>query len=440
MKALGLAVQMARCGLPICAGAESRLPFFKKIQIGIGDSQNVGEELSTFAAHLKVLESASQLIGFENLILIDEICGSTDPEEGSALARAFIERFSKNQTFAVITSHLGPLKSGWTEADRIMNGSLEYDSKSGRPTYQFIQGIPGDSLALQTAKRIGVAADIVNRATELLSPVTRQRLAGLEQIEQIKQDLHGLQDSLRSDRKKMQIEKEKYQKQLSELEKEKENILNKALREAQKKVEELIGQTKVEDTFKRHRNLQDIKSQLPEIVKSKPTTGAPASVVTTSDEFGKRFPPGTKVFVPSLHQDGLIQSLPNSKGEVMILSNSIRLSIPWTELKPPAHAVNRTADLIRRTGPVTVALVDSDRTIDLRGMTVEEALSQLEMQLDQAALSREDRIKIIHGHGTEALKKSVRTHLSRSVYVKKWKAGSPEQGGDGVTWAELGEN
>ena len=295
-------------------------------------------------------------------------------------------------------------------------------------------------MALQTAKRIGVAIEIVNRATELLSPVTRQRLAGLEQIEQIKIDLHALQDSLRSDRKKMQTEKEKYQKQIAELEKEKENILSKALREAQKKVEELISQTKVEDTFKRHRNLQDIKTQLPEIVKSKPGAGQTINPVATADEFGKRFPPGTKVFVPSLHQDGLIQSVPNSKGEVLVLSNSIRLSILWSDLKPPAQAVNPTADLIRRTGPVTVALHDSDRTIDLRGMTVEEALGQLEMQLDQAALTKEDRIKIIHGHGTEALKKSVRTHLSRSVYVKKWKAGSPEQGGDGVTWAELGEN
>ena len=102
-------------------------------------------------------------------------------------------------------------------------------------------------------------------------------------------------------------------------------------------------------------------------------------------------------------------------------------------------ATNPTAEILRRSGPVTVALHDSDRVIDLRGMTVEESIEQLEMSLDQASASQEDRIKIVHGHGTEALKKAVRTYLSRSVYVKKWKAGSPEQGGDGVTWAELGD-
>jgi DNA mismatch repair protein MutS2 len=88
-------------------------------------------------------------------------------------------------------------------------------------------------------------------------------------------------------------------------------------------------------------------------------------------------------------------------------------------------------------GNVTVALVDSDKTIDLRGQTVEEAISHLEIELDKSAAQKEDRIKIIHGHGTEALKKAVRTYLSRSVYVKKWKSGSAEQGGDGITWAEL---
>jgi len=129
---------------------------------------------------------------------------------------------------------------------------------------------------------------------------------------------------------------------------------------------------------------------------------------------------------------------------VQILSNSLRLTLPWQELKPPEKASNPTAGLVRRSGGgqghVSIALQDHEKTIDLRGQTVEEAISELEIQLDQSASHKEDRIKIIHGHGTEALKKAVRTYLSRSVYVKKWKAGSPEQGGDGITWAELSDD
>lgn len=434
LKSIGLAAQMARCGLPICASESSKLPFFKEILIGIGDAQSVDEELSTFAAHLKILTKASQMQGPQNLILIDEICGSTDPEEGSALARSFIESFSKQNVYAVITSHLGPLKAGWTEQDHVLNGSLEYDPKTGRPTYQFLAGIPGDSLAIQTAKRVGVSKEIVERATEVLSPETRARLQGLEQIEQLKIDIANLQEHLRKETQKATATKNKYENLLNQLNKEKENRLANTLRKAEKKVEEAIGLAKAGDIFERHRNLQEIKYKLPEIVKAKPIT---LGAVESAEDFAKRFPTGSKVFVPSLHQDGIVQSTPNAKGEVMILSNSIRLQLPWQELRSPDKPQNPTAQLVRKSSSVTVALNEDETILDLRGKTVESALEDLEIALDKAAQVREDRLKIIHGHGTEALKKAVRTYLSRSIYVKKWKAGAPEAGGDGITWVEL---
>lgn len=437
LKSIGLAAQMARCGLPICASETSKIPFFKDILIGIGDAQSVDEELSTFAAHLKILSKAASVKGRENLVLIDEICGSTDPEEGSALGRSFIEAYSENDVFAVITSHLGPLKSGWDQDSRVLNGSLEYDPRTGRPTYQFIAGIPGDSLAIQTAKRVGVSQTIVQRALEVLAPATRARLEGLEQIEQLKSDISILQDHLKKETHKAVEMKKKYEGLLEQFNKDKDAWLQRTLKKAERKVEEAIAQAKVTDTFKRHTALQEIKYKLPEIVKAKPITqaGAPEN----AEDFGKKFPPGTKVYVPSLNQDGIIQSTPNSKGEVLILSGSVRLQLHWQDLKPPGKPQNPTSQLVRQSSSFTVALADEERTLDLRGKTVESALSELELALDKAAQAREDRIKIIHGHGTEALKKAVRTYLSRSIYVKKWKAGSPESGGDGITWVELGE-
>lgn len=437
LKSIGLVAQMARCGLPVCASETSKVPFFKDVLIGIGDAQSVDEELSTFAAHLKILSRAAALKGRQNLILIDEICGSTDPEEGSALARSFIETFSSNDIFAVVTSHLGPLKSGWDDESRVLNGSLEYDPKTGRPTYQFIAGIPGDSLAIQTAKRVGVSPAIVQRALDVLAPATRARLEGLEQIEQLKSDISILQEHLKKETSKAQATKKKYETLLEQFNKEKEDYLQKTLKKAERKVEEAIAQAKVAETFKRHTALQDIKYKLPEIVKAKPITqaGAPEN----AEDFAKKFPPGSKVWVATLNSDGLVQSTPNNKGEVLILSGSVRLQLHWQDLKPPGKPQNPTSQLVRQSSSFSVALADEDRTLDLRGKTVEEALSELELALDKAATSREDRMKIIHGHGTEALKKAVRTYLSRSIYVKKWKAGSPEGGGDGITWVELGE-
>jgi DNA mismatch repair protein MutS2 len=434
LKSIGLAAQMARCGLPVCANESSKLPFFNEVLIGIGDSQSVDEELSTFAAHLKILTQAAKLQGPQNLILIDEICGSTDPEEGSALARSFIETFSKQNVYGVITSHLGPLKAGWTDEDRVVNGSMEYDPKTGRPTYQYLAGIPGDSLAIQTAKRVGVDAGIISRAMEVLSPTTLARLQGLEQIEQLKSDINKLQDHLRKETTKATATKNKYENLLNQLQKEKEARLASTLKKAEKKVDEAIGLAKAGDIFERHRSLQEIKYNLPEIVKAKPiVTGAIESV----DDFAKKFPTGSKVYVPSLNQDGIVQSAPNSKGEVMILSNSIRLQLPWQELRSPGKPQNPTAQLVRKSSHFTVALNEDETVLDLRGKTVESALEDLEIALDKAAQVRDDRFKIIHGHGTEALKKAVRTYLSRSIYVKKWKAGAPEAGGDGITWVEL---
>lgn len=435
LKSIGLAAQMARCGLPLCASENSKLPFLRNILIGIGDDQSVDEELSTFAAHLKVLAKAATLRGADSLVLIDEIAGSTDPEEGAALARSFIEAFAKAGVFAIITSHLGPLKSGWSPDDKILNGSMEYDPRTGRPTYHFIAGIPGDSLAIQTARRIGIDRAIIERAVQILSPATRARLEGLDQIERLKADIALLQEGLRKETQAAQALRKKYETLTEQFQRDKDEWLAKTVKKAEKKVEEAIQHVKADDVFRRHRNLQEIKYQLPDIVKAKPINLGLAA--EDAAEFAKRFPPGSKVFVPSLSSDGLVQSEPNSKGEVMIMSGSIRLQLPWQDLRPPGKPNNPTTDLVRKAGHVSVSMKDNERTLDLRGKTVDEALEELELALDRAATQEEDRLKIIHGHGTETLKKAVRMYLSRSVYVKKWKAGPPEGGGDGVTFAEL---
>lgn len=438
LKSIGLAAQMARCGLPICAAEGSTLPFFKEIVTGIGDSQSVDEDLSTFAAHLKILDRASQLKGLHNLILIDEICGSTDPEEGSALARAFIEKYASNQVFGVITSHLSPLKMGWKESDPILNGSLEYDTTAGKPTYQFLSGIPGESLAIQTAKRVGVSSEIVAAAVEKLSPEARARQSKMNELENLKKDIVLLQENLKQQLKKSQKIQNEYESKLALFEKEKENRLSQTLKKATHTVDEAIATVKAGAAIDKHRQLQEIKYNLPEIVKAKPIQSS-GPVIKSAEEFGRNFPAGSKVFVPSLNQDGIIQSTPNARGEVLVLSQSIRLQVMWSDLKPAAKAANPTNTLVRKSGQVQVSFADTDRTLDLRGKTVDAAISELEMALDRATEQSEDRLKIIHGHGTETLKKSIRTYLSRSVYVKKWKAGTSETGGDGVTWVELGQ-
>lgn len=437
LKAVGLAAQMARCGLLIAAGEGSRLPFFTRVHVAVGDSQSVDQHLSTFAAHLKILNEATHSKGGSTLLLIDEICGSTDPEEGTALARAFIETYARQGSFGVITSHLGPLKLGWREGSGVINGSLEYDQRSGKPTYMFLMGVPGQSLALQTARRVGVDPAILENALTHLSPEMKQYHSGLEEVEGMKEELRRLRDETVADGRAAKAEKSRYAALAEKFEREKDQMIEAALRKAEKKIETLIEHSKVEDVFRRHERLEQIKHEMPEVIKaSTAARAAGPAKIDSPEDFARAFPPGSKVFAPSIGRDAVIQGVPNAKGEVAVLSNSMRLMVPWAMLRPPQQASNPTTDVVRRAGEVSSPM-DQDRVLDFRGQNLDAALETLEIQLDTAAINQESRLKIIHGHGTDTLKKGIRGYLSRSTYVKKWKAGTPETGGDGVTWVEL---
>lgn len=435
LKSVGLAAQMARCGLLVCCEQDSKIPFFKSVTVAVGDAQSVDMALSTFAAHLKILDEAAKAVGSDNLLLIDEIAGSTDPEEGSALARSFIETYSKNRVFGVITSHLSPLKTGWAPDSGVINGSLEYNSRSGQPTYQFFMGVPGQSLAIQTARRVGVTPEIVDRALDYLSPETKVQHQHLAEIESMKEELQALRNSLIDELKDAKDSKRKYSELIANFKKDRDQWLERSVKKAEKKIDEMIDFTAVDSIFKRHEKLQQIKTELPEVVKA--SQAKPKRQIDSVEDFEKVYPPGSVVFIPSVGQEGIIQGKANAKGEIPVLSHSMRLTIHWQQIRPPQSLQNPTQSLLRRSSGVQVTLVDTERVIDVRGKSTEDAIGVLETQLDAASLNSEDRVKIVHGHGTEILKRAIRSHLSRSVYVKKWKAGGPETGGDGITWAVL---
>ncbi len=432
LKSIGLAAQMARCGLPICAQSGSELPFFSKVLIAIGDSQSVDQHLSTFAAHLKMLANGLELHGPQNLILIDEICGSTDPEEGTALARSFIEHYAQNGAFAVITSHLGPLKTGWPEGSKVVIGSMDFDDKSNQATYQLIMGISGRSLAIKTAKKVGVPLAVVNRALELIGPDAKAREDKLAELEDQRQELQDLKSQFQKMNNEAKEIKHRYQELVQKFKIEKDKWLQKAVAQAEKKILTIYEEMKSDQS--KTKSIFDFKAQLPQILKTaqKPT-------IQSAEDFAKVYPPGSTVNVKTLGQDAVVQGVPNAKGEVPVLSNSMRLFVHWTSLTSPKAPTNPTPMLARKSGVSQLSLQTEDREIDLRGQRVEEALEKLEGELDIAVRNKEERIRVIHGHGTEALKKAVRAYFSRSVYVKKWKAGDPHLGGDGITWIELAD-
>lgn len=422
LKAIGLACHMARCGLLIPAGDDSKVPFFKAIFVSIGDTQSVGEHMSTFAAHLHTLTQALAAKGKNSLILVDEICGSTDPEEGAAIAKSFIEHYAENDVYAVITSHLGPLKQIWPKESPIICGSMEY---TDHPTYKLFMGIHGRSFALKTAKTVGVPESVIQKAMSYLSAETRAREEKLDELDQYKEKVVELSQKLERETAMMEAEKNKYKEVLKKFEAEKQRHIQKAIERAENKIEKII------EEFRANPNVAKVKAQFPEIIKS---TGA-APAVTTVEEFAKQFPPGSSAYLTNLGQDGIIQGLPNSKGEVTVLSKSMRLQVHWKDIRSPnAPQIQHPVQHQKKS---RIKLPQDEVTIDIRGMSADQAIEELEKAFDKALQDQVDRVKIIHGHGTEALKKSVRKYLSRSVYIQKWQAGSETTNDDGFTWAEL---
>lgn len=435
LKSFGLAAHMARCGLPICAGPDSQLPFFEEIFVAVGDSQSVDESLSTFAGHLKVLDQACHARGARTLVLIDEICGSTDPDEGAALARGFIHQYADQGSFGLITSHLGPLKTGWEENSGIVSGSMNYDSESGRATYEFIRGVPGKSLAFATAKKIGILDSVYNNAKLYLSPAGQKRLQSLEEVERMKEEITSLKAQLRQEIEEAQKQQREYEKMQRQFNIDRDERLQKEVKKQVAKLTDDFKKGQIKNLFETHERKEKISADFPEMVKFSGSSSDDKKY-NTIESFTKAFPPGSVVFVTTLNQDGIIQGEANNKGEIPILSGSMRLFVHWESLRPPKKTQN---PLKKKSSHKNAEVVyDSKKDeIDLRGLATNEAIEKLEVTLDKAQANQLERIKIIHGHGTETLKKAIRSHLSRSVYISRWQVGSPHEGGDGVTLAYL---
>ena len=296
-------------------------------------------------------------------------------------------------------------------------------------------GIPGRSLALSVAQRWGVPQEVIERARSYLSPVSKRRSSELEEIESFKQQILELKNQTTKDRDEARKSKETYLELVKKFREQKDRWLEKASEKAQKKIENLIEEAR-QDRLK-NRTLHDLKSELPEIIKAKGNSGKPQSL----DEFKNLFKPGTPAFSTRLGRQVLIQGEPDSKGQVLVLADSMRVQLPWHGLvSMNVNPSEEKSVTIRRSGAASAIPTDDDAPeLDLRGKRIDDALPILEKWLDDCMRNQKDNIKIIHGYGTEQLKKSVRQFFSKSRYVQTWKAGDASSGGDGVTWVSLSD-
>jgi DNA mismatch repair protein MutS2 len=407
IKAVGLLSLMAQSGIIPPVGSGSRLPVFHSIFADIGDRQSIAASLSTFSAHVAVLRDILEHARAGSLVLLDEIGSGTDPAEGAALAAAVLRALTRRRAVTLATTHLGALKQLATETVGIVNASLQFDAETMTPTYRFLKGVPGRSYGLAIARRLGVDPAVTAEAERAVPDVERSLDALLADVERRSQELETLKAELDATALALAEDKERVDARgddVAEREralKAKERTLEADARaqarayllEARKIVEAALAQARAavdEATAKGARRM--VEEAIEETESG--TEGA-----TEGEKVGR------------LEGWVSLEELRRRRGAV---SPSAPSNLPTF---PPSPAVSE---------------------ISLRGLRADEAEAVLERALDAAILADLPYFRIIHGKGTGALRQLVHDRLSGDPRVKRFGFAPANQGGHGVTVAELG--
>ncbi|WP_156020896.1 endonuclease MutS2 [Streptococcus ruminantium] len=435
LKTLGLTHLMAQSGLPILADKGSRVAIFKEIFADIGDEQSIEQSLSTFSSHMthtvQILADADQ----DSLILFDELGAGTDPQEGASLAMAILDDLRLRGIKTMATTHYPELKAYGIETSGIENASMEFDSSSLRPTYKFMQGVPGRSNAFEIARRLGLSDCIiqsaqswtdtdsdVNHIIEKLESQTVESRRRLDKIREVEQENFKMNRALR--------------KLYDELNRERENELNKARLEAQEIVDSALSES--ESILK---NLHEQASLKPhQIIEAKAQLRklAPEVVDLSKNKVLKKAKMqraaqiGDDIIVTAYGQRGtLINQLKDGRWEAQVGLIKMTLSKEEFELvkaektepikKRHVHTVKRAN--IR--GPKA--------RLDLRGKRYEEAMMELDEFIDQALLNNLAQVDIVHGIGTGVIREGVTKYLRRNKQVKEFGYAPQNAGGSGCT-------
>ena len=435
LKTLGLAQIMAQSGLPILADKGSRVGIFSQIFADIGDEQSIEQSLSTFSSHMTNIVSILEQVDSESLVLLDELGAGTDPQEGAALAIAILEDLRLRQIKTMATTHYPELKAYGIETDWVENASMEFDTDSLRPTYRFMQGVPGRSNAFEIARRLGLSEVIVghaqeqtntdsdvNRIIERLEEQTLESRKRLDNIREVEQENLKFNRALK--------------KLYNEFNREKETELNKARLEAQEIVDLALSES--ESILK---NLHDKSSLKPhEIIEAKTQLKklAPETVDLSKNKVLKqakknRAPKvGDDILVTSYGQRGtLVKQLKDGRWEAQV--GLIKMTLEEQEFnllkaEKEQQPKRKQVNVVKRANTA-----GPKARLDLRGKRYEEAMEELDAFIDQALLNNMAQVDIIHGIGTGVIREGVTKYLRRNKHIKSFGYAPQNAGGSGAT-------
>jgi DNA mismatch repair protein MutS2 len=468
LKAFGLLPLMAQAGLLIPVDPDSAITPFRTVFADIGDEQSIAASLSTFSAHIANLVSFVRDLELPALVLLDEVGGGTDPVEGGALGAAVIDHFRARGAHVVATTHDDALKSYGATTDGVAVAAFGFNAETFAPSYTLVYGAPGRSLALEIARRLGMPADVIadaerrrsGRESLLAAHLARvdQELAAVEREKQAARDERA---ALGTERQSLLARESRLAEREAVLKKRLDEKVAERLREARAEVDAVVTRLKSKadalagEAEKRAKQrtpvlntgeVGDLRSQAREALGQIESTVLDSSGPAADDAAFDGAPePGQRVFVTSFGTEGIVRGVSGKYVDVEIRGK--RMRVPLSAVRPgsdqgqtrvkPGSDRGQTGVRPGSDWGQTTALVPTTRELVVIGSTVEEATDRIDKFLDQALLTDDRRLRVVHGHGTGRLRDAVRTFFRAHPLVANVSPAAANEGGDGATIVEL---
>lgn len=455
LKTTGLSALAAMSGISVPAKS-ARVPFYASVLADIGDHQSLAANLSTFTSHVANISRMLDICEAPALVLLDEVGTGTDPEEGSALGVAVVDHFRRVCGAHVIaTTHYSGLKMYAGNEEGVINASVEFDEKTLRPTYRLLVGLAGASSGLEIARRFGVPASIVDTAANSVKDSSLQASEYLKRIKRESEEAEALRRALEEERAAVaekfasldkEAEKQERQRQLTF-----DNLVQRTVADLEKRGRELV--TRIEDRTQRVRTEREVQRHIGEIKRSVKQVNTEKSVLQKSvlqksvshekPVAQREIVVGDKVKLLSFGSVGIVDQIKDGLAEVRVKSLRFREQVENLELVEAAAtpAEGKLAKL-QKTANADLHLTSSaehkiQSELNVIGQTTDEAVDAVDKFLDEASLAHLAQVRIVHGHGTGALRRAIGGLLDGHPHVDRFRPAPPDQGGTGATLVEL---
>jgi len=456
LKTTGMAALAAQSGIPVAA-QRAVLPLFDRVLVDIGDEQSIAADLSTFSAHMLNLKSMLEAATPLSLVLVDEMGTGTAPEEGAALAVALLDEFRAKNCIVLATTHHDRLKTYASTTTGVVNAAVEFDDVNLRPTYRLMVGVPGGSSGIAIAQRLGIANGIIERARSLLTPESREAADLIAYLHRSRDELDRMQKQMAAERHALEEERKKLRTEWVERQQKRIKELEAQFAEMQKRFDENVARV-VEAVKERElrgqmeksarRKMQDVRGEARDelnaaVVQTISDSQADLSVTAASLQAvtAERLQPGARVRVRGFSKPVVFRRLDGTSAEIE--AGPLRMKVALDEITGVEGdaAASKSAAPASKLQGVTVTAQRGEGgapdELNVIGMTVEEATGRLDKFLDDAVLANRSQVRIIHGHGTGALRKGIGTFLASHPLVEKHSFETEERGGKAITVVEL---